>query len=219
MESINTTGYFHVALMEGLSDLSIASEMHGRFLQSGLYDASDKINIIILGDKTQADFFIDYIINKHAKYTLRFFNSNVSLYEWPTLSYIYEDCKTSNNDVWYVHTKGVSNCIPEVSTRIQRNIRSWRSVMSYHVIGRHNFCKNLLLTGVDATGAFYIKHENCFSGNFWWSKANHIRSLKEPIGTRNEAELWTLKQNMKAYIIHLFLIFMILKTFMAMKVL
>jgi len=190
MESTNTTGYFHIALMENLGGFSVASEMHGRFLQSGLYDATDEINIVILGDKTQANFFIDYIVNTHKKYKLRFFDPNISLYEWPTLSCIYEDCKTSNNDVWYVHTKGASNCRPDVPARIQRNIRSWRGVMSYNVIGKHKLCKEILSEGIDATGAFYQKEVNCFSGNFWWSKASHIRSLKEPMGTRNEAELW-----------------------------
>lgn len=199
MESTKTTGYFHVALMQNLGGFSIASEMHGRFLQSGLYDASSEINVIILGDKYQADFFIDYIVNKHAKYKLRFYSPDISLFEWPTLSCIYENCKTSNNDVWYVHTKGASNCRPDVPARIQRNIRSWRSVMSYHVIGRHEFCKELLSKDVDATGAFYIKEHNCFSGNFWWSKASHIRTLKEPMGTRNEAELWACSNTQAKY--------------------
>lgn len=199
MESIKTTGYFHVALMQNLGGFSVASEMHGRLLQSGLYDATDVINIVILGDKNQADFFIDYVVNKHAKYKLRFHNHDISLFEWPTLSCIYEDCKVSNNDVWYVHTKGTSNCRLDVPLRIQRNIRSWRGVMCHQVIGRHQFCKDLLNKGVDATGAFYQKGVNCFSGNFWWSKASHIRTLKEPKGTRNEAELWICSNTQAKY--------------------
>lgn len=186
----NTTGYFHIALMHGLGGLMIASEMHGRLLDSGLYDATDIINVTILGDLKQADAIIDYIFSRYNKYHIRIIDNNLTLFEWPTLSSIYNDCKICANDVWYIHTKGASNCRPDVPKWIQHNLRSWRSVMSYHVIFLHKSCKNLLSSGYDAVGPLFVEKPPYFAGNFWWAKASHIQTLKEPLGTRNEAEGW-----------------------------
>jgi hypothetical protein len=189
MESNNTTGYFHVALMNGLGGLMVASEMHGRLLDSGLYDATEKINVTILGDSVQEKAINDYIFSRYSKYQVRFISSDLTLYEWPTLKFIYDDAKESENDVWYIHTKGASNCRPDVPAWIQHNIRSWRGVMSYWVINQHKECKKRL-TLFDAVGPLIVKDPPYFAGNFWWASARYIRRLKKPEGTRNEAEGW-----------------------------
>jgi hypothetical protein len=51
-------------------------------------------------------------------------------------------------------------------------------------------CKNMLATGYDAVGPLFVENPPYFAGNFWWAKASHIRTLKLPTGTRNEAEGW-----------------------------
>lgn len=186
----STIGYFHVALMHGLSGIIVASEMHGRILQSGLYDATDSINVSIVGDAEHARILNDYIFSRHKKYVVKFINPNISLFEWPTFEQIYKDAQNSEHDIWYVHTKGVSNCRSDVPDWIQHNIRSWRGVMSYHIMERHRACKELLKE-YDAVGPLYVVDGlQYFAGNFWWTKSSYIRTLKTPSGTRNEAETW-----------------------------
>jgi len=194
-----TIGYFHVALMHGLSGIIVASEMHGRILQSGLYNATDTINVVILGDAQHAQVLNDYIFSRHKKYVVRLIDPNIALFEWPTFECIYKDAQISNHNVWYVHTKGVSNCRPDVPDRIQHNIRSWRGVMSYHIMERHKGCVELLKE-YDAVGALYVEGQHYFAGNFWWSKSSHIKTLRTPAGTRNEAEGWIgTNRNSKFY--------------------
>jgi len=190
MESNKISGYFHVALMNGYAGLIIASEMHGRLLDSGLYDATDKIEVCILGDKSQGQLIIDHIFSRYNKYHVHLFDENLLLYEWPTLLKAYDDCQKSDSDVWYIHTKGVSNSRSDVPARVQHNLLAWRSVMSYWVIKRYETCRNLLKTGFDAVGPFYVLEPPHFSGNFWWAKSSHIRSLGNPSGNRSQAEFW-----------------------------
>lgn len=194
MASNNTVGYFHIALMNGCNGLLIAAEMHGRLLDSGLYDATNTINVCVLGCEEQKKTLIDAVFSKYKKYELRFYNDNLQLYEWPTLKIIYEDCKMADSDIWYIHTKGASNMRPDVPLRIQQNLVSWRETMSYYVIKEHKKCKSLLNAN-DAIGPFLIESDQRhFSGNFWWAKAKHIRTLVNPEASvekfRNEAELW-----------------------------
>lgn len=189
MELNKTTGYFHIALMHGLNGFMVANEIHGRIIESGLYDSTQTINVCILGDEFQANQINNYVFSNFSKYNIRYFSDNINLYEWPTLSTIKSDCLTCNNDIWYIHTKGASNCRPDVPARIQHNIRCWRNIMCYETIRKHENCKKLL-TEYDAVGPFYVEPTHYFAGNFWWAKASHIKNLKEPFGTRNEAEGW-----------------------------
>lgn len=183
-------GYLHVALMQGLGGLMVAAEMHGRLLSSGLYDATDIINVVLLGDQQQIKIIDDYIFSRYLKYKVRFTSNQLDLWEWPTLKLIYNDSKTSSDYIWYMHTKGASNCRPDVPNWIQHNLRSWRGVMSYYTINQYKNCIRLLGCGYDAVGPFFVKDPPYFAGNFWWSKSLHIRTLNKPIGTRNEAEGW-----------------------------
>lgn len=176
--------------MHGISGALVASEMHGRFLDSGLYDATEKINLTILGDLNQTNTLVDYIFSRYNKYHFRFLSRDLELFEWPTLSAIYDDAKKSDFDLWYVHTKGVSNCRPDVPSWIQHNLRSWRGVMSYYVIKQHEHCKRMLNSGIDAAGPLFVSDPPYFAGNFWWSKSSHIKTLALPKGSRNEAEGW-----------------------------
>jgi hypothetical protein len=192
---MSTHGFFHVALMEGFGGMLVATEMHGRILQSGLYDNTDKIHVVILGDRAQSDTLIDYIFSRHSKYEVVHYSPNLSEWEWPTLKAIKEHCKDHDDDVWYVHTKGASNCRPDVPPHIQRNLRSWRGVMCHDVMNRHYECKELLKE-YDAVGPLlettrWVPH---FVGNFWWARASHIRTLldipNEHSSARAYAEAW-----------------------------
>lgn len=183
-------GYLHLAMMHGDCGLMVAAEMHGRIMQSGIYDASDKIHVLLIGDNKTATNAVDYIFSRYPKYEPYFFSLNPAWYEWPTLQLMRQHSLLSDGKVWYAHSKGVSNCRDDVPDFIQHNIRAWRSVMSYYVLGEHKLCSDLL-DMYDAVGPLI---SNCnpryFVGNFWWATYKHIRSLPYPQGSRNEAEGW-----------------------------
>lgn len=186
-----------MALMQGLGGLTVAAEMHGRIMQSGIYEASEKIYVSILGDIQQAQHLVDYVFSRHQKYVVAVVDPDLTLWEWPTLQAMRGYCEAHDCDVWYVHTKGASNCRPDVPPYIQKNIRDWRAVMSRDVLGRHAECKRLLSEGSDAVGPLLstgMPSGPHFVGNFWWATSAHIRSLQlitpELSKDRNPAESW-----------------------------
>ena len=184
------TGYLHLAMMHGDSGLMVAAEMHGRIMQSGIYDASDKIYVVIVGNPGSAANAIDYIFSRYPKYEAVHYSDTVEWWEWPTLQLIRKHSLLTDGKVWYAHSKGVSNCREDVPDWIQHNIRVWRNVMSYYVLGEHKLCSDLL-NMYDAVGPLISQaYPKYFVGNFWWSKYSHIRDLPYPEGTRNEAEGW-----------------------------
>lgn len=195
-------GYFHVALMHGGN--LIASEMHGRFMQSGLYDATDTINVTILGPEKDAQYLRNYIFDYHSKYKIRHCSENLEDYEFPTLKMIKDDVNQSDEYlIWYMHTKGASNCRPDVSQYIQHNIRSWRGVMCHAMMNQRDKAINMLVDeGVDATGPFWkasmdgseYEGTGYFIGNFWWTKSGYARNLPSIvpplIEKRYISEIW-----------------------------
>lgn len=185
------TGYMHVALMHGISGHMITAELHGRLLSSGLYDASDSINVCIVGDGSET--IIDYIFSRYKKYVVRYVSTDLEEWEWPTLRCMYKDCQHHDGSVYYIHTKGASNCRPDVQPDIQKNIRDWRGVMSHYCIS--DYRQRLVdLLSCDACGPFLSCNTDngyrYFAGNFWWAKSQHIRSLVYPQGDRMSAETW-----------------------------
>jgi hypothetical protein len=191
-----TYGFFHVALMQGLGGLMIASEMHGRLQESGLYAASDKIIVSIVGDQEQARVIFEYIFARYPKYDVQFVSGDIRHYEWPALIRLRDQCLKENCDVWYAHTKGASNCRPDVPGHIQRNIRNWRGVMCYDLMTRHKESKELLKE-YGAVGSFLSTDKPSgphFVGNFWWATSDHINSLPpltdELTANRMYAESW-----------------------------
>lgn len=190
-------GWFHIAAMLG-GDY-IASEIHGRLMQSGLYEASTSIHISIVGDSNQKDRLIDYIFSRHSKYDIFYTSTNLEDYEWPSLVNMHKFAETNDANCFYIHTKGASNCRSDVSTSIQKNIRYWRDVMCYNTIGKYLECQYLLDSEYDTVGSLF-KFGRHYAGNFWWTKTSHLRKLPYPQGNRMEAEGWvTNLSNVKVF--------------------
>ena len=189
-----THGYMHVALMGGMRGALIAAEMHGRLLESGLYDAFDKITVVVAGDKDQAQEVTHHLFSLCPKYVVKSVGCSLHAWEWSTLCYMYYDSQAVDADFWYVHTKGASD-LPQYRHRIvQKNMRSWRGTMSHFVIGQHELCKSLL-ESYDAVGPYFTTYTGRphFAGNFWWATSRHIRTLPFNTGLtreRHEAEFW-----------------------------
>jgi hypothetical protein len=194
-------GWIHIATM-GSGDL-IAAELHGRLIQSGLYEASDIIYVTILGDIEKRNHLTNHIFNKYKKYNVHHYSENFQEYEWPSLLHIKKIVDLNEDfNCFYIHTKGASNCnytIPEI---IQKNIRCWRNLMCFYTIGQYKQCQYLLDSGYDTVGSLFKKnkpenYENYldhYAGNFWWSTSNYIKQLpeitSEMLIIRNKAEYW-----------------------------
>jgi hypothetical protein len=193
-------GWVHVACM-GHGPL-IAAEMHGRMEQSGLLDLADRVFVSMLGDGMARGALEDALYSRHGdKYRVVHSGPDLTEYEWPALRHMWDTSFQEDFHGFYVHTKGASNCRPDVIPRIQRNIRNWRYAMSRAVIAGHETCRGLLSSGVDACGPLHYPHfggegKGIFAGNFWWARSEHIRRLPSahmaalPGGNRMGAETW-----------------------------
>jgi len=150
---------------------------------SGLYEKCNKIYLILNGD-------IEYlnIDLKKDKYVIYELNKDISKCEFPTLELIWKQSRLSDDNILYIHTKGV--------TRNNQTIKDWTELLSYFNIikwkDRINELNSYDCTGINLYGNKddikqhpatwgYGKAPLHYSGNFWWSKASHIRKLPNPI--------------------------------------
>ena len=188
-------GWMHVACMHG-GDL-IAAEMHGRLMNSGLLDKSSCVSVSMVGDQSCRERLRTNIFSVDDRYKVEVDSADVTLYEWPALIEMWKAARSSDFYAFYVHTKGASNCRPDVPQIIQRNIRTWRDCMSHFVIGEHESAIAALKSGYDAAGPLYYPCVNpgiggMFGGNFWWTTSEHLRRLPDPrelAGSSGEARM------------------------------
>lgn len=180
-----------------------------RIKESGLYDHVDKIYLVFNGPRSGLSF---NLISD--KYVIVDANDDISKCEFPTLDLIWHDSKDKDINILYLHTKGVTK--PGISY-----VEDWTNYLSYFNINkwieRIKELEEFDCTGTDLKGNFedikfhpstwgYGKAPMHYSGNFWWSKSSHIRTLPNPITWlpdsnfirwRVMAEMW-LCQNSEA---------------------
>lgn len=160
--------YIHICCINNWKE--VVSELLFKIRNSGLYDKIKEIKCVILGD-------YDNSIND-PKVKIIFLSEDVSLGEKYTINLMYNDCimTTEEFNILYIHTKGVMH----LNNNFESNVRDWREYMCYFNMYHFDFCLKEL-KDCDAVGvnlqvsSDYPLH---YSGNFWWSKASHIRNLK-----------------------------------------
>ena len=195
-------GWMHVACMHGGN--LIASELHGQLEQSGLLDKTHNVFVSMVGDSRQRAELREYLFGRHGDtYRIVHDSPDISEYEWPALKHMWALSQEEDFLGYYLHTKGASNCRPDVSPAIQQNIRNWRYCMSHFVVNKHSSCISALNSGsVDACGPLYNPCLNegmpgIFAGNFWWATSPHLKTLPDPVvvagppgSNRMGAESW-----------------------------
>jgi hypothetical protein len=148
-------------------------------------------------------------VENHSWFEQEYNYSDVSKGEFHTLGFLkdYADSIDDNTPVGYVHTKGVFNgndnpCISD-----------WRKYMGYFVIEKMNDCINAVSSSYDVAGVdWHIKPNLHFSGGFWWSNTQYIKSLPQidppnfnvidcP-SPRHLAEFWIGANNPKVKCLH-----------------
>jgi hypothetical protein len=123
-------------------------------------------------------------------------SENLLEFEWPVLRELKNDADESSEiyNVWYAHTKGASNCRPDVDNRIQNNIRDWRDNMAHFVFGEYKKCIEILSMGAIAVGTlkWIDPHTKIpfYMGNWWWASSEHIKSLSSIIIDDRKTEGW-----------------------------
>jgi hypothetical protein len=99
--------------------------------------------------------------------------------EFVTINLIEKDKpKFGDSDyILYIHTKGAS----KINNELYSNIKSWRELMNYFNIEK---CKNVFnifdKTEYNTYGVLLgnAGKWKIYSGNFWWSKASYLKSIK-----------------------------------------
>jgi len=165
--------YIHVCCINNWEE--IFNKLITDIKKSGLYDNIHEIRCVFL---TRNNKDVEYI--KDPKIKIKVLN-DYGLYEVPTINMIYEDAQKEDFNVLYIHSKGVS-------ARNQNNIfvKDWVEYLIYFNIYNYEICINKL-SMFDAVGVNLQNEPTLhFSGNFWWSKSEHIKKLN-----RCESGYWS----------------------------
>ena len=164
-----------------------------KFRASGLFDAMDRLYIGFSGVRESDREFMD---------DLKSFSSKISImdYTWRQ-KFPDSECETlnlmkfraemsdKNIPMMYCHTKGVSHQHPELIRRMS----AWTRYLDLYTI--HNWKENVeALNNHDAAGGNWIHNPSHYSGNFWWTNSNFLKTLpyltQDNVKNLNRGELW-----------------------------
>lgn len=164
--------------------------------RSGLYDASDRIDVCVLADG-EMEPFID-----RTKITCTY-KGTPDLYERASLLHLRSLAVNDTDDVayWYVHTKGIR----WFGTEREKNVIDWIHLMLYWNLRRWKKAVAMLGRGYDMYGCNLLRNKPSeyphYSGNFWWATSSHLKTLPSAIGPNyNDPEFWiSLSSPTKAF--------------------
>lgn len=176
-------GFMHVAQMNHWH--LVVSDQVRKIMSSGLLDATKAIYLGVLGPS--GDLCFDQHFMKKVRVGFR--DLNIKLFEFPTLRLLEEVCAHEDCQVWYIHTKGVSN--PGY-----KHEENWRKLMEYFLLEHWQKCVKVLETH-DLAGVMWRPRGHFmphYAGNFWWANSDYIRKLP-PVKNLNwhdrfQAEVW-----------------------------
>ena len=181
-------GYIHICQKKGWE--KSFDMLFNCIKNSSLYESTTKIRLGVLSDN---DKFIDNDRFNDPKFEI-IYKGNSSEYERPTLLHMRN--KSESDDIstcyYYLHTKGISH----FGNSNEQNIIDWINLMLYWNIEKWEKAI-LVLNRFNTYGCNYINHSNHYSGNFWWAKNSHIRTLPKYIPSHYIApEEWvTINKN------------------------
>ena len=173
--------YFHICCLNNWMD--IVSKLLAEIRASGMYDVVIAIRCGVLCPPENIEnttSTIDKFRKMYPKLEIIGITTDLSLYERYTLNALIRDTTCSEEDflVCYIHSKGIQFNGTNIC------VLDWVDYMTYFNIGNFRECLVKLVhddydcVGVNFTN-FCATH---YSGNFWWSRARHIRKLPNTIG-------------------------------------
>jgi hypothetical protein len=159
--------YFHICCINNWRD--VVQKLLNNIHESNLYDNVDEIRCVVLGK----DY--DDKVLQDPKMKIIYRSDDTSLYEFKIMEILYHDSQKEDFNVLYIHSKGISDIRKDPKT--QENIKDWVDMMIYYMIGKYDKCLDKLQDH-DVVGVNLYTHAPVhFSGNFWWSKSSHIKTL------------------------------------------
>lgn len=172
---MNINIFWHICQLNNWQE--IIEDQYNTLCQSKILDIVDNVFISFIGKDINS---IDFLLSKNSKLSIKIFGSDYTQYERQCLHSLLEWSNDNNSYVMYMHGKGVS--YPG-----NTNVWNWRKMLEHITINNHTKCieklsefdvvgSNVCSVGSDETinGESHRLH---FSGNFWWSKTEHIKTL------------------------------------------
>lgn len=189
--------YFHCCTIENWEQ--VVTFLFERVKKSGLLDLCDEFRVVVLGEHLER---AKEIMN-HPKVKIIFYSTDISLHERPCLEHMREAAETEDFKTLYFHSKGVR----KKNEALRDNIQDWIEMMCYFLFDGYAECLGLLDKHRCAVGVNYkrasakllqqhatnrtTRNSNHFSGNFWWSSSQFLRTLPKKIGPKYlDPELW-----------------------------
>jgi len=179
---MKTYVYIHVCCINNWKE--IFNNILSHIKTSGLHESIEKIRCNILTqNKDDISWFQD------DKIEIIGTSHNLNLYETSTINLLYRDATMDDFHVLYLHTKGVKH------NNSNQCVNDWVEFLCYFNIQKHDICRNQLenynCVGANLSTSDCIRHPVHYTGNFWWSTSNYIRSLEPCIQkTYNSPEFW-----------------------------
>jgi hypothetical protein len=162
--SIKPMLFMHCGLL-GRNYIPIMEELFEMVDRSGMRNEIDLV-VSTVGVPVEEHSWLDKAYN----------HKDVTKNEFHTLGFLkdFSDKTTEKIPVGYVHNAGAFHGFanPCISDR--------RKYMGYFVIEKMKDCMDAVMSSYDAAGVDWHEDPNLhFSGNFWWSNTEYIRSLPQ----------------------------------------
>ena len=104
-------------------------------------------------------------------------SSEVNLYEGLTLSGLYHYCLQYSGKILYIHNKGGISFTPGNPA-----VKMWLEALDYYMITEwEDRIKELDEYDLVGMGDLCTKKTNVMSGNFFWTNAEYVRTLAQPL--------------------------------------
>jgi hypothetical protein len=193
---LKNTAYWHVYLTENQSTwAAIVMEQLGLAMRSGLLDKLDALKITAIYRANDVQSFSSTVHNTFPAAEITwvenpYYNDGLMLSDFNglkvteniTTSKIYKDCLDTEQNVLYFHTKGITADLRflRINEEQYKKYYYWRQFLNWGVLRQWQCCV-AGLKDADVVGPNYrLTPYPHFSGAFWWSKSDHIRSLPDP---------------------------------------
>jgi hypothetical protein len=171
--------------------LEVIEEQLKLLYDSGLYHKTKKLLCFICNYDSK-DKKLHELFNKFYGRT-EFFSTNKNLYEKFAINSYRNKILDEKYYVYYFHTKGVSK---EHNSHFQ--VR--RKILNFYTITKYEISLKLLKY-YDVVGVTLLKYpKKHFSGNFWWSKSEHVKLLSNVNDKYLAPEMYICSNNYSKYI-------------------
>jgi hypothetical protein len=178
--------YFHVCCINNWKDTFLF--LYANIKHSGLYSRTRAIRCNILSPYPEETIAFFQLLCDN-KIEIIGLSDDISLHEIPTINMLHRDACSATEDynILYIHTKGVRH------RGLNPHVIDWMKYLAYFNIYRYDLCLSKLKE-YDTVGVNMIKYPHPtlhYSGNFWWSKTQYIRTLEPCVYQNyNSPEFW-----------------------------